>query len=189
MLLSKEVQFNGHKREALRYQPTFDLRKNVARVVAYYAPSAIQKGITLDIFVSPETPNYFQGNVSCFLVILSQLLQHSIELMRHGDLCIRIYHDSLHQSNSCATELSITVTANDPSQRKELTSGTKSARASNSADKKLSLKGPGALNRIKELCRYFDGNLTLQKKGAYMPRYIVTCVLQQTHHAEIFNFA
>jgi hypothetical protein len=73
------------------------LRKKIATVVAYHFPSAVQKGITLVIFFSPETPNYFQGNASCFLVMLSQLLKHVIESLKQGDLSIRIYHDSLHR--------------------------------------------------------------------------------------------
>lgn len=189
MFLSKESSCNDIKREAIRYQPSFDLRKNIAKIVAYHSPAAVQKGIVLDIFVSPETPNYFQGNVSCFLVMLSQLLKHGIESLKQGDLSIRIYHDSLHQNNSCDTEISIIITTHDPTECRNTTAGAQCSGLISFADRQISLNGHDSLHRVKELCRYFDGNFTLQRTSDHMTQYIVTCILQQTHPAGIFNLA
>jgi len=189
MFLRKELPVNDSKCEALRYQPSFDLRKNIAKVVAYYTLVAVQKGITLDLFVSSETPNYFHGSVSCFLVMLAQLLKHAIESLDHGNICIRISHDSLHQSNSCQTELSIIITMQNPKKPDSFSIVAQPAGLSNCAEGKIPFNGDIALHRIKHLCNYFDGSFSLQKLDNRKIQYCVTFVLHRAHSVRMLHSA
>jgi hypothetical protein len=188
MFLRKKLPVNDSKLEALRYQPSFELRKNIATVVAYYTLAAVQKGITLDLFVSSETPNYFHGNVSCFMVILSQLLKHGIEsLDDQGDICIRISDDSLHQSNSCETELSIIITIHNPIKPDHFSGVNRFSRLTVSANGNIQLNGDIGLQRIKHLCNYFDGNFSMQKLDDRKTQYLVSFVLHQAHPVRMLN--
>jgi hypothetical protein len=187
MYLSKELLSNDLKREALRYQPSFDLRKNIAKVIACYSIAAVQKGITLDIFVSPETPNYFQGNVSSFLMMLSQLLNHCIATLHQGNICIRISHDSLHQSNSCETELSILITSHNPTKPNIVARVKQFPQISDCADRAIRFNGDISLHRINHLCNYFAGSFSMQKLDEQKIQYLVTFILQQTHPASMVH--
>ena len=187
MYLSKELSTSARKREALRYQPSFDLRKNIAKVVAYYSIAAVQNGITLDIFVSPETPNYFQGNVSCFLMMLSQLLNHCIASLHHGNLCIRVSHDSLHQSNSYETELSIVITSHNPTTLNSIAEVNRYPQLSDCADRRTRFNDDISLYQINHLCNYFAGSFSMQKLDEQKTQYLVTFTLQQTHPASMIH--
>jgi hypothetical protein len=187
MYLSKEQSFSSCKREALQYQPSFDLRKNIAKVVAHYSMAAVQKGITLDIFVAHETPNYFYGNVSCFLVMLSQLLKHCIDSLDAGEISIRIYHESLHQSNSSETELSIITTTHNSTKLNNFAGDNCLPRLSGPADRKIQLNCYASLEHINHFCNYFDGNFSMQKLEDREIQYIVTFILQQAHPARILH--
>lgn len=189
MFVSRELPVNDSRREALRYQPSFDLRKNIAKVVAYYTLAAVRKGITLDLFVSAETPNYFYGNVSCFLVMLAQLLKHSIETLDQGNICIRISHDSLHQSNICQTELSIIITMQNPIKPDSHSRVARFARLSHCAVGKIPFNEDSALHRIKHLCNYFEGSFSLQKLDDRKIQYRVTFVLHQAHSVRMRHLA
>ena len=183
MNLDRNFAAGNCKREALRYQPFFDLRKNIAKVVAHYTMTAVQKGISLDIFVAHETPNYFHGNVSCFLLLLSQLLKHAIDSLDQGEISIRIYHDSLHQTNDCDAELSIIITTHNPRYSMDFPHAGQPLELVNSTGRRTNSKSHAALIRIKDLCGYFAGNLTWQNLTPQKTQYFLTCILQQTHPA------
>ncbi len=163
MYLEKDLPVKNCKQEALRYQPCFDLRKNIAKIVAQYCMAAGQQGVDLDLFVAHETPNYFHGNLNCFLEILARLLELSIESLDTGEVCIRICHDSLHQNNSCVTELSIIITVCSSTHFNSAHRVEKISILNKPDKKSIPFKGYSALQRIKSLCSFFDGSLTLQK--------------------------
>lgn len=184
MLLEKNRPVSFQGREAFRYQPSFDLRKNIAKILAYYSSEAFAKNIVLDIFVSPETPNYYQGNSSSFMVTLLQLLRHAIEWLNGGEISIRIHHDSLHQKNSCETEVSIILTINKALQQKS-SAGTERSAKAEKPDTKLS--DFNALHRIQMICHYLNGTFSMQKLDECRTQFLVVFHLQQAHSARMLH--
>ena len=113
MLTGNNTSAEYCKPNVSRYQPSFDLRKNIARVIAHYSMEAIGKGIMLDIYVDHEIPNYFHGYVNCFVEIFSKMLKICIASMDEGEITIRIQQESVHQTNNCKTALSVSMTTTD----------------------------------------------------------------------------
>ena len=181
MLLRKDLPAGNRKREAFRYQPSFNLRKNIAKVVANYSIFAVQKNILLDIFVDHETPNYFQGDLTCFLGLLSELFKHCIKSLDGGEMCIRINHDSVHKNNNCETELSITVTTYSTTGIKDLAEVSHFSQLYNAEDKNSALKRYASFLRIQHLCGYFSGNFSTQRLDDRKTQFAVSLALQQTH--------
>lgn len=189
MYLSKEIPFRNQKREAFRYQPSFDLRKNIAKVVADYSILAVQKNILLDIFVDHETPNYFKGDLNCFLGLVSELLRHCIESLNEGEICIRINHESIHKNNNCKAELSLVVTTRGKTGRNNLPEINSYSQLNNAVDKSLATKRYASFLRIQHLCSYFGGKFTTLKLKDQKTKYSVTFVLQQVHPHRMLHLA
>jgi hypothetical protein len=189
MLVEKERSTGTFKNEAKRYQPSFDLRKNIARVLAHYSVLAVQKDILLDIFVTHETPNYFHGNKTCFLEMLSQLLKHCIESMDTGEITIRINHDSFHQKNNCETKLSIIITSYNKQDLENVTDSAENTYQIGSVGKYIPSKNNIALHRIGHLCGYFDGEFSLHTIDDHRAQYILSLILHQTPSAGITYLA
>ena len=188
MLLRKEQPVSSHKRGNCPYQPSFDLRRNIAKVVANYSLVAFWKNILLDIFVTHETPNYFQGDPTCFLGLLSELLKHCIDSLAEGEICIRIDHDSIHKKNNCDTELSIIITTRS-TELKNLSGDDHLQPSYNDADKNRALKTFASILRIEQLCRCFAGDIKKQKLDDRKTQYTVSLVLQQSHPARMLYLA
>lgn len=187
MFLTNISSSCDQRREALRYQPSFDLRKNIAKVVAYHSLGALKKNITLDIFVSPETPNYFQGNMSSFLVILSQLLKHSIDSLDGGEINIRVHQESLHKSNSCETEIAIIVTSRSLTKLHNFTEVVRLPRLPDPGNDEKEFNDYMSLLRLNRLCKYFEGSYALAKLDDHTIRYRVNFVLQQAHPSRMLH--
>jgi hypothetical protein len=184
MFIENDVPVSKKKGEAFRYQPYFDLRKNIAKVVSYYSMTAVKKGITLDIFVAQETPNYFQGNLTLFLGLLAQLLQYCIEALDGGEICIRVNHESLHQNNNCETELSITITTCNHKQTDTPMDNTL-PQICQAVGKSIPLRSYTTLHHIKQLCQDIDGSLTMRRFDDRKNQYHVSLILQQAHPARM----
>ena len=182
MLLEKNLPAENSKREALRYQPSFDLRKNIAGVIAHYSTEALRKGITLDINVAHETPNYFHGKANCFVEIFSQLLKVTIASLDEGTIYIRIFHDSMHLANNCETDLTISITTFSKAECSPLPD-VKWTPDSERNTCMIPMANCTTLQRVRVLCAYLAGSLILQKLGGNKTLYRVNCFLQQAFPA------
>lgn len=189
MLLRKDRPGSGREREVCHYQPFFDLRRNIAKVITNYSIIAVQKNILLDIFVAHETPNYFQGDLTNLLELLSELFKHSIKSMADGEICIRINHESLHKSNNCETELSIITTTRSTTRSKNPLSDSIPPPSNNAAPADTALNNFSSFLRLQHLCSYFGGNITRQKLDDRKTQYTVSLILQQANPARLFYLA
>lgn len=189
MYLRKYLPVNNRKREACCYQPYFDLRRNIAKVIANYAIGAVQKNILLDIFVDHETPNYFQGDLTGLLGLLSELFKHCIESLEEGEICIRINHESPHKNNNCETELSIIITTHNATGTKNLPQVDQFSQLCNDSDKNEALKSYATYLRIQHLCSYFSGNIKKQKLDDRKTQYTVSLILQQADSTRMLYLA
>jgi hypothetical protein len=188
MYTSRDLPVSNPTREAFRYQPFFDLRKNIAKVVADYTLAAIQKNILLDIFISHETPNYYQGDLTGFSRLLSELLKHCIDSLDEGDIRIRIEHESIHKKNNCDTELAINITTSSSTEFKTLREDNRPILI-NEKGKNSSLKTFASILLIQHLCRYFNGDIKKQKLDYQKTQYSVNLILQRAHPARMFYLA
>ena len=183
MYLSRDLPISDPKQEAFRYQPFIDLRKNIAQVIAGYTMIAIQKNILLDIFVSHETPNYFQGDLTVFSELLSELLKHCIESLAEGEICIRIDHESIHKKNNCDTELAIIITTYNSVEVNNLSEYNHLPSIFNEEEKRGALRTFASILRIQRLCRYFTGDIKKQKLDGRKTQYSIALVLQRAYHS------
>lgn len=180
MLLGNNIPAVYHQEsEAYRYQPSFDLRKNIARIVAKFSLLAVRKKIVLDIFVSQEIPNSLQGNLACFLDLFSELLKHCLGSFYGGELRIRINHESLHRNNNCQIELSIIMTTLETAPNITLHEDSLNRSLYRVPDKNVLQKNFTPLNRIQGLCRNFNGTFSVQRLDPLKTRYVLMLVLQQ----------
>lgn len=179
MHLEKKLPVDNNHREAMRYQISFDLRRNIARVISHYSMEAVRKDITLDINVSLETPNYFHGNANYFLEIFSQLLKVSIEFLDKGIIYIRICHDSAHQTNSCETDLSVSITTFSQAPISSDLSYAVTIPGYSKNPTGIPLVNCTTLQRIKNLCAYLAGSLVLKKLDEHKTLFRVNCILQR----------
>lgn len=182
MLLEKNIPTEKRKREALRYQPSFDLRKNIAGVIAHYSMEALREGITLDINVAHETPNYFHGKANCFVEIFSQLLKVTIASLDEGTIYIRISHDSMHLTNNCETDLTISITTHSKAECSPLPD-VNLPPDSERITSRIPMANCTTLKRVRDLCAYLAGSLILRKLDRNKTLYRVNCFLQQAFPA------
>ena len=189
MLLEKDIPVIKYNKDTKRYQLSFDLRRNIAKVITYYSGAAINKDILLDIFIDHETPNYFHGNIRCLLEILSQLLRHSIESITKGEISIRINHETFHQKNDSETKLSIIITAHEHEKLKEKSGCCIESSSINSSQKHFCLNNHIALQRIRQLCDNLEGKLLVRNIDSHRSQYRLTLVLHQFHPATFFSLA
>ena len=82
MFIENDVPVSKKKREAFRYQPYFDLRKNIAKVVSYvFHPLLMPLLAIILIFNSGSYLSYypFEGQKAIYMiVILSTIVLHVI---------------------------------------------------------------------------------------------------------------
>jgi hypothetical protein len=181
MYLEKNIASDISRKEALRYQPSFDLRKKIAAVISHYSIAAISKGITLDIYLDHETPNYFHGNANCFLEMLSQLLKLSIASLNEGEISIRIHHESIHQSNNCQTELTICIITDSLVESKVYSGTFNKSQPNTTAYNKFPLANCSTLHRIRNLSSFFAGKLSVKTLDECRTKFLLKCFLQQAH--------
>jgi len=189
MLSEKDIPVVKYEKDAKRYQLSFDLRRNIAKVITFYSGAAISKDILLDIFIDHETPNYFHGNISCLLEMLSQLLRHSIESITKGEISIRINHESFHQKNDSETKLSIIITTHEYEKSREKSGCCNDSCSINSPQKRFCLNNHVALQRIRQLCGNLNGKLLVYHIDSQRMQYRLTLVLHQTHSMTLFSLA
>jgi hypothetical protein len=184
MYTSRDLPVSNPTREAFRYQPFFDLRKNIAKVVADYTLAAIQKNILLDIFISHETPNYYQGDLTGFSRLLSELLKICIDSLAEGEICIRIDHDSIHKTNNCDTELAINIITFNSTEIKNKPEDNLSSFEEENKENSA-LKTFASILLIQHLCRYFNGDIRKRKLDDRKTQYSVNLILQRSHPARM----
>jgi hypothetical protein len=186
MLESNQLTHNTKVLSNIHHPISVDLRKSLAKIISRYAMAALPKGITMDIYVAQEIPNYFQGNIKCFLEIFALLLELNTKSIDKGAIEIRIYHESLHQCSS-NVELSIMITTTHFNNRSINDSSISGLSGGGCNDRKKMLEGLDALPQVNSLCNYVDGALSCTKKSDSTIQFNLKCVLQQSHTAGILS--
>ncbi|CCN45767.1 putative Signal transduction histidine kinase SypF [Vibrio nigripulchritudo MADA3029] len=97
-IINDILDFSKMEASTLMLEPSaFDLNESLTQSVDFFKPQAEEKGLYIDLNVSPNVPAYVYGDAYRFKQVLLNLIGNAVKFTEHGGVDVHV-HAEYHES-------------------------------------------------------------------------------------------